>query len=156
MLDSPKGKRGGREGRERERKGGRGEEEERGELARCTKGRGWRCVSCKYRITACQRRRVQPRKRRETQLELKKKKKPVCVSEWIRLPTHARRLLLLTQRQPALVLFRKFPTLNSRSIDFIIEAAAALAVAFNPEAQILASQNGNSSSLHRLRTGRPG
>lgn len=127
-----------------------------GELARSTKGRGWRCVSCKYRITACQRRRVQPQKRRETQLELKKKK-PVCVSEWIRLPTHARRLLLLAQHQPAaLVLFCKFPTLNSRSIDFIIEAAAALTVAFNPEAQILASQSGNSSNLHRLRTGRPG
>lgn len=68
--------------RAREREGG--VRKRRGELARCTKGRGWRCVSCKYRITACQRRRVQPRKRRETQLE--DKKKLVCVSKWICFP----------------------------------------------------------------------
>lgn len=114
-------------------------------MAACTRGKGWRRVSCKYRITACQRRRFS----RETAAG--RLKNFVCVSKRTCLPTHARLLLFLAQHQPAaVVLFLKFLTLNSRSIDFLIEAAAPLTVAFNPEPQLLASKKRKSSSLHRL------
>lgn len=81
----------------------------------------------------------------------RKKKKPRLSQNGSGFP-HT--LLFSAQHQPAaLLLFFKFQTLNSRSIDFLIEAAAALTVAFNPEPQLLAWRSRNRTSLHRLRTG---
>lgn len=132
-----------------ERKGGRGEEEEEGgswlgaqkaevgvvfpvntELQR-VRGEGLSHANAEKRAAG------------------RKKKNLVCLK--MDLASHTRSS---AQHQPAaLLLFFKFQTLNSRSIDFLIEAAAALTVAFNPEPQLLAWRSRNRTSLHRLRTG---